>query len=38
MTQRFGKWPKQLENILDTWDTPLLFEKWLYYLKNGLRI
>ena len=22
MTQRFGKWPKQLENILDTWDTP----------------
>ena len=22
MTQRFGKWPKYLENGLDTWDTP----------------
>ena len=27
MTQRFGKWPKYLENGLDTWDTPLMFEK-----------
>ena len=38
MTQRFGKWPKYLENLLYTWDTPLIFEKQLYYVKNGLRI
>ena len=38
MTQRFGKWPKYLENGLDTWDTPLIFEKRLYYVRNGLRI
>ena len=38
MTQRFGKWPKYLRNGLDTWDTTLVFEKWLYYVGNGLRI
>ena len=38
MTQRFGKWPKYLENGLDTWDTPLIFEKRLCYVENGLRI
>ena len=27
MTQRFGKWPKYLENGLDTWDTTLIIEK-----------
>ena len=27
MTQRFGKWPKYLENGLDTLDTALVFEK-----------
>ena len=36
MTQRFGKWPKCLENGLDTWDTPLIFEKRLCYVGNGL--
>ena len=34
MTQRFGKWPKYLENGLDTWDTPLIFEKRLCYDGN----
>ena len=38
MTQRFGKLAKYLENGLDTWDTPLIFEKRLYYVGNGLRI
>ena len=38
MTQRLGKWPKYLENGLDTRDTPLIFEKLLYYVGNGLRI
>ena len=38
MTQRFGKWPKYLENGLDTWDTPLICEKRLCYVGNGLRI
>ena len=38
MTQRFGKWPKYLENGLDTWDTPLMFEKGLSYVGNGFRI
>ena len=38
MTQRFGKWPKYLKNGLDTWDTPLIFEKRLCYVGNGLRI
>ena len=37
-TQRFGNWPKYLENGLDTWDTPLIFEKRLCYVGNGLRI
>ena len=35
MTQGFGKWPKYLENGLDTWDTHLIFEKRLYYVGNG---
>ena len=38
MTQRFGKCPKYLGNGLDTWDTALVFEKWLYNVGNGLRI
>ena len=38
MTQRFGKWPKYLENGLGTWDTPLIFQKRLNYVGNGLRI
>ena len=38
MTQRFGKFPKYLGNGLDTWDTPFVFEKRLYYVGNGLRI
>ena len=38
MTQRFGKWPKYLDNGLDTFDTSLVFEKRLYYDGNGLRI
>ena len=38
MTQRFGKWPKHLENGFDTWATPLTFEKRLCYVGNGLRI
>ena len=38
MTQRFGKWPKYFENGLDTWDTPLIFEKRLCYVGNALRI
>ena len=38
MTQRFGKWQKYFCNGLDTWDTALVFEKWLYYVGNGLRI
>ena len=38
MTQRLGKWPKYLENGLDTWDTPLIFEKRLCNVGNGLRI
>ena len=35
MTQRFGKWPKSLENRLDTWGTSLVFEKRLNYVGNG---
>ena len=38
MTQRFGKWPIYLGNGLDTCDTALVFEKWLYCVGNGLRI
>ena len=38
MTQRLGKWPKYLENGLDTQDTPLIFEKRLCNVGNGLRI
>ena len=38
MTQRFLKWPKYLENGLDTWDTALVFENRLYYVGNDLRI
>ena len=38
MTQRFGKFPKFLGNGLDTSDMALVFEKWLYYVGNGLRI
>ena len=38
MTQRFGKWPKYLVNGFDTWDTALVFEKWLYHVGNDLRI
>ena len=38
MTQRFGKWPKYLGNCLDTWDTPLVLKKRLYYVGNGLTI
>ena len=38
MTQIFGKWPKYLDNGLDTFDTSLVFEKRLYYDGNGLRI
>ena len=26
LTQRFGNWPKSLENGLDKWDTALVFE------------
>ena len=37
MTQRFGKQPKYLGNGLDTWDTPFIFEKRLYYVGKGLR-
>ena len=35
MKQRFAKWPKYLENFLDTWDTALVFKKRLYYVGNG---
>ena len=35
MTQRIEKWPKYLENGLDTWDTPLIIEKRLCYVGNG---
>ena len=35
MIQRFGKWSKYLGKGLDTWDTDLVFEKWLYYVENG---
>ena len=38
MTQRFGKQRKYLGNYLDTWDTALVFENWLYDFGNGLRI
>ena len=38
MTQIFWKWPKYLGNILDTWDTALVFEKRFYYVGNCLRI
>ena len=38
MTQRFGKWPKYLGNGLDRWDTDLVFEKRLNYVRNGFRI
>ena len=38
MTQRFGKWPKYLGYGSDTFNTALIFEKWLYYVGNGLRI
>ena len=36
MTQRFGKWPKNLGNGLDTWGTAEVFEKRLYNGGNGL--
>ena len=38
MTQRFWKLPKYLGNGSDTWDTALVFEKRLDYVRNGLRI
>ena len=38
MTQRFGKYPKYLKNGLDTCGMPLVFEKLLDYVGNGLRI
>ena len=38
ITQRFGKLTKYFGNVLDTWDTALVFEKRLYYAGNGLRI
>ena len=38
MTQRFGKWPKYLENSLDTWGNAEVFENRLNHLGNGLRI
>ena len=38
MTQRLRKWPKYLGNGLDTFDTALVFQKWLYYVGCGLRI
>ena len=38
MNQRLGKWPKYLGNGLDTLDTPLIFQKLLCYVGNGLRI
>ena len=38
MNQRFGKWPKYLENGLDIQGTASVFEKRLYYVGNGLRI
>ena len=38
MTQIIQKSPKYLGNGLDTWDTALGFEMWLYYIGNGLRI
>ena len=38
MTQRFGKRPKYLENILDRWGSTEVFEKRLNYDGNGLRI
>ena len=31
MTQTFVKWPKYFGNDLDTWNTPFVFEKRLYY-------
>ena len=36
MTQNFGKWPKYLENGLDTFGTAYVFEKRLYYVGKGL--
>ena len=38
MTQRFGKWPQYFGHGSDTFNTALIFEKWLYYVGNGLRI
>ena len=38
MTQRFWKWPKYFGNGLDTWNTALVFEKRLYYVRNDLKI
>ena len=36
MTQRFGKWPKYLENCLDSWSTDSVFEKRLSMLRMAL--
>ena len=38
MTQRFEKWPKYLGYGLDAWGTASVFDKWLNYVENGLRI
>ena len=38
MTQRFGKFPKNLGNDLDTFDKAIVFEKQHYYVGNNLRI
>ena len=38
MTLKFWKWPKYLGNGLETWGTPQVFEKRLYYVGNVLRI
>ena len=38
MTQKFGKWPKYLENGFDAWGTARVFEKRFHYVGNGFRI
>ena len=38
MTYRFGKWPKYLGNGLGTFDTALIFENRIYYVRKGIRI
>ena len=36
MNQRFGKWPKYLGNVLDTWGMAYIFENRFNYVGNGL--